>query len=1221
MPTLDPNSITLGLNIMFYVFLSGTVIFAFVGAIKGVWKTVISLVVQAFLLLIVALISPGVATLVGNIDLSRLLGEQTVPIFGTPVQVGSIRGMVSEYITATGFVSPVTGQSIYEVAMALTNILLSFFVFVVLALIFGLFGWVLSTLIYHTIVKWFIPKRIRMGHKYHILGAVSGGVMGFFVSWLLVSPFSYALNTIRENRDTLVSAKKSLGSEGDQYIDYLLAASDSTMSSNWLFGMSAPVVNMSTTASVLGTKADLSTLTALMNGLGKGFAKGLDASTNSPLDYTLIVGDQAAVDLMLDTLIRNNLVVTAMPFLLDAAVAYVQTPDIIDLTRLDFHGVDYSNEISSIKGIYDQLFKAGFVTKSLTDKDYTIDLEHEEEYLQALEIFASDPLVANNLAVLGQESARIIQNLTGFEILNTESEAYRPGDGTIGIDWSQEIMTLGQSVFSFSSLLDIPLTYEGALTLKDKVWQAMSEPDKFNAIRSILNGSDGNPGLLDSFIFNDEILNMDQAINAIYAYYPVLNNFSDKTNVIDVFEGSKKAARKNELLTLVDMLPFVKTMADTTYVPENGSFVWDLTNTTVIEETRKLVEKAKNLTLLNNLIPDTVYRSLPYILNSTFGSTSIFGLNVGSFDFSSPDEVLDGMTQFLDAVPSLLRIYKVTRENSSFKDIVKNIDSADFKLVMDKFIDSSMLNPDKELLVNGQRELVQNDNINILVKGIFDQFKLNSYGVSYPSDLSQIQWKVLSDGVITHPEVERLVKLLEDFKASADFLVEDGTLNLNSLDGNSFKNLLSDMVASDLLGDSANDFLNKQLKPVWDGIVMEIRFNKTRKEWQEKDKNQLSSLDYIGELYDLVKPIWESADFDYTSVTKEYLNAVLTTLYNGKFLEGDGVSLSSFLGDIVEKSFDLTSLVGYDGKQLFANPDESNFAWVINDALAKEPFTVYKQGFVPEGKVNPTFDRLFLDQEGEISKISEAFFTLSSKQANVDDGNFSSDDLKSTLLALHPSKTLSKLIAPLLRRALNNVSSTQGELLSTYGIDLSLLDGDRFASLPEEEYRAELDKLVLLYSYAKEGALNDIMANLDDLNAPSLVQGKTRLQLLDGILSDIEAMKMTSSTRSGKDHSFRVNFYASLFENSKIVINNFQHTLNGLVFLDSPQSKDLMIARAKAKESAQGVVLSSFERAVFLNFLLHQKDYIANRDFAKLSSLDQIQLLKGAADNLLSFLI
>lgn len=1222
MLNLEPNYITLWLNIIFYIFLFLIAVFAVVGAIKGVWKTVVSMVIQGLLLLIVALISPGVATLVGNIDLSKWVGTQTTNLFGTPVQVGSIRGMVCEYITATGVVSPVTGQSIYEVAMALTNILISFVVFLILAILFGLFGWLLSALIYHTIVKWFVPKRIRMGHKFRWLGALSGAIMGFFVSWLMISPFSYVLNTVRQNKEALTAAKKSLNDQEDMYVDYLLAASDSTLASDYLYGMSSPVVNMSTTSSVLGTKADISTLTSLIAGLGKGFAKGLDSSNNSPLDYTLIVGNQAAVDMMLDTLIKNNLVVTTLPFLLDAAVAYVQTPEQINLTKLNFHDVDYSNELTSVKGIYNQLFQAGFITKALTDKDYTIDLAHEDQYMEALRIFAEDPLIENNLAVLGEESAKIIRNMTGYEILNTDSAVYKPFDGKEGVDWSKEILTLGKAMFSLSSTLGVPFTLEGAMSLKDKMWQAMSNPDQFSSIRTILVGGNGNDGLFDSFIFDENIMNIDQSISAIFAYYPLLDNFVNKNNVIDVFSGAKRADIKNELVTLTDMFPLIKNIADVAYVKDTDSFNWDLTNPKIIDGTKQLVEKAKNFTLLKSLIPDAIYRSFPYLLKNTFGSSSIFGLNVGSFDFSSADEVLDGMTQFLDVVPSMVRIYDITKENNGFKDIIEKIDSNDFKQVMDVFIDSSMLNPDKTILVDGKTQNVENYNINTLIKGLFGQFKLDSYGIDYPNDLSSISWKVTnSDGRVTHPEVDKLVKLFEDFKKTADVLENDGKVNMNNMSGDAFKSLLNDMVDSDLLGDSTNNFLNKQLKPVWDGIGIEINFNKSRKEWQDKDKHQMSSIDYIGQLFDLVKPIWEHKNFDYNNVTKEYLNAVLTTFYNGKFLSGSGTSLDYFLGDILDKSFDLSSLTGYDGKQLFSNPNEENFAWVNNDKLISDSFNIYKEGSVGEGEDNPSFKNVYFDQNGEIKKISDAFSVLSGFKDNVNDGNFSGDDLKTALLALHPSKTLSKLISPLIRKALNNVSTSQTDLLDKYGIDLSLLDTDTFAALPEGEFASELDKLVTLYSYSKDGVIQDILGNLDKLNETSKVTGKTRLQVLDEILRDIDSMKITSSTRLGKDNSFRVNFYASLFENVKLVIGGNEYTLNQIVFLNSANSRSLMVMRAKDKEQKDGVLLNEAERKVILDFMLNQKTYIANRNYSKLAELEEIGLLKGAADNLISLIL
>lgn len=153
--------ISLILNVAFWCIIGMIAIFALVGAIKGFWKSVVGAVVQLILLVVVMFVTPGVANLIGNIDVSGFTSSSSATIGDVEIQITSIREMICQWLTASGYVSPVNGQSIYEAAMGLTNIVLSLVVFVVLAIFVFFFGWLISTLIYHTIFNGSFLRRLE----------------------------------------------------------------------------------------------------------------------------------------------------------------------------------------------------------------------------------------------------------------------------------------------------------------------------------------------------------------------------------------------------------------------------------------------------------------------------------------------------------------------------------------------------------------------------------------------------------------------------------------------------------------------------------------------------------------------------------------------------------------------------------------------------------------------------------------------------------------------------------------------------------------------------------------------------------------------------------------------------------------------------------------------------------------------------------------------------
>lgn len=435
-----------------------------------------------------------------------------------------------------------------------------------------------------------------------------------------MTPFSYLGNTVKQNEAAIKALKGTIDDNMDQILDYATLYGESVFGSDWMYSMSSFVVNQATSSDYLGGKANFSDITSLLAGLSKGFSKGLNSNNNSPLDFTVIVGNRAAVDVILETLIGNNIIVKVMPSLLKAAVTYVKTPESIDLTKLDFEDVDFSTEFKTIQGIYDNLYDAGFIT-SMISGNLSVDPSKQDYYIDALEKLASDPLVVKNLSVLMSESASNIKNLTGYEILKLDQEVYKQttDNGKTGIDWKKEIVTLGNAVFKLSDALGISLNEDGFKNLNTKLLDAFKDENKFNKVREILVGvttasGEKEDGLLDTFLLDENIFNITEGINCLFSYYPVLKTYMDKDMVVENFSSATHQQIKNELTTIVDMCPDVMDLYDIGYNAETKVFTFDISNAETLNITKDLLTQFNKLTLLKDLIPDVVYKSFPTII-------------------------------------------------------------------------------------------------------------------------------------------------------------------------------------------------------------------------------------------------------------------------------------------------------------------------------------------------------------------------------------------------------------------------------------------------------------------------------------------------------------------------------------------------------------------------------------------------------------------------------
>lgn len=1235
--------ISLILNVAFWCIIGMIAIFALVGAIKGFWKSVVGAVVQLILLVVVMFVTPGVANLIGNIDVSGFTSSSSATIGNVEIQITSIREMICQWLTASGYVSPVNGQSIYEAAMGLTNIVLSLAVFVVLAIFVFFFGWLISTLIYHTIFKWFIPKKIRMKHKMRWLGALSGAVMGFFSVFLLMTPFSYLGNTVKQNEAAIKALKGTIDDNMDQILDYATLYGESAFGSDWMYSMSSFVVNQATSSDYLGGKANFSDITSLLAGLSKGFSKGLNSNNNSPLDFTVIVGDRAAVDGILETLIGNNIIVKVMPSLLKAAVTYVKTPESIDLTKLDFEDVDFSTEFTTIQGIYDNLYDAGFIT-SMISGNLSVDPSKQDFYIDALEKLASDPLVNKNLSVLMSESASNIKNLTGYEILKLDQEVYKQttDNGKTGIDWKKEIVTLGNAVFKLSDALGISLNEDGFKNLNTKLLDAFKDENKFNKVREILVGvttasGEKEDGLLDTFLLDENIFNITEGINCLFSYYPVLKTYIDKDMVVENFSSATHQQIKNELTTIVDMCPDVMDLYDIGYNADTKVFTFDISNAETLNITKGLLTQFNKLNLLKDLIPDVVYKSFPSIIKNAFGSNELFGLNAYSFNFNDVSTIIDDVKMFLDIVPTINNIIKATKDQTTLTGFVSAINTDDLSKVLTTFIDSKMLNPDR--IENGK--IVKNTNINTLISNMLKQFNLGSFGFEISDDLSNVNWK---------SEVNNIIKIFNDIKRNIDAFGDDGSFDLNKLNGDDISGLLNDFMNSDLLGGSINGILNKQIKPILDGLSIEVEFNKSKKEWQKKDSNNYSPIDYVGQLFDLVKPIMNKNNIDYTQLSSIYLNCLMTTLIDTGLL-GDNYeeTLASFLGGVLNDSFKASDKLGYDAKIICMSPgiDGKIFKW-SNTAEKKIGFSLYSDSSM-EGNVVFTTD-FFYTNNGEIYDLFNAFSSISSYSNELASNTYSKEMISVVLKSSHNSVILSRMIPVIIKNAMKGISS---ESTGEY-INLDLLNFDAFIDLPSKPtdaalvdpsvtyFEDEVDRIASLYEYCDKGVLNDLIDNVQDLKSNSAIEGYTdraRKDILKEILHDVNTMTVCTKKASGYDISFRANLYTAICKKAETTIKvsgtNLTLNISELCFFDYDNITSYFTANQERIDSAVLLMsqriyymdsqsnsndLFSNDEDTVIDFLVNQQDYIDNKNIVKLSSIEETNLFRGAGNTIMNLL-
>lgn len=374
-----------------------------------------------------------------------------------------------------------------------------------------------------------------------------------------------------------------------------------------------------------------------------------------------------------------------------------------------------------------------------------------------------------------------------------------------------------------------------------------------------------------------------------------------------------------------------------------------------------------------------------------------------------------------------------------------------------------------------------------------------------------------------------------------------------------------------------------------------------------------------------------------------------TLIHTGLLGDNYEETLASFLGGVLNDSFNVGDKLGYDAKIICMSPgiDGKIFKW-SNTAEKKTGFSLYSDSSM-EGNVEFTTS-FFYTNDGEIYDLFNAFSSISSYSNELANNTYSKEMISVVLKSSHNSVILSRMIPVIIKNAMKGISSeTTGEY-----INLDLLNFDAFIDLPSKPtdaklvdpsvtyFEDEVDKIVTLYEYCDKGVLNDLIDNVQNLKSNSTIAGYTdraRKDILKEILHDVNTMTVSTKIASGYDISFRANLYTALYKKAEatITISGTKLTLNisEFCFFDYDNITSYFTANQERKDSAMLLMnqriyymdsqsnsndLFSNEEDTVIDFLVNLQDYIDNKDIEKLSSIEETNLFRGVVNTIMNLL-
>ena len=1113
-------------NIVFGVSVGLVALFALIGLVKGIWKTGFALIIQAVLMIVAVFAAPAVGQAIGSFNLSSL---GTITIGETVIQITSLRQTVCDAITAMGLISPVQGQTIYQAALAVTDIILALAAYILMCILSIFLSWALSALLYHTLVKWFIPKRVRLKHRLRPLGVVAGAAMGFLASTLAIAPFSSVITFLGRNQLALNNLVDR-GYIDEDILTYLDQLEGSAYGGGWLGGLDDSMLQSATTVNFNGTKVSAADLMDLVTGVSGPFTGALtSADLGQWFDYTVLLSPTQTVNAIFDTLISSNLIMGLMPALCEVAVTFASDNTPVDLSGLSFEDIDFSSELTSLQEAYNQLYATGLFDQLVEDPaSISFTQEDRDNVVAALGELGGMDIVAQNMDALLVLSSQYVQQSTGYALLSLDASKYE------GIDWSRELSILSSAAFDLAAAAGVDLSVEAFKDtdqLVDQIMASLGQPNHLNYLRRALVGdSQGHEGLLDMSLFARGVIDYSQVTALLFASVPTLGEFLDREQLTSLLEDMNIQDLKRDVGIIVDILPQVDILVEKSH-EQTGNWtdiVIDLGDEETIGALKSIVNQAGESRILSEFLPIALSKALPSILENQFGQPSFMGLDASSFDLSGGPAFFEDLSSFLDVAGDLMSLIDAASMEGTTAAKIAAIDPGSFSRVLKALINSSVFNPDRAI----DGEVVSNTNLVTFLTSAMESFGLDQLGFTVPEDAESIDW---------NQEADHLAQVLETFQDNIDILGPDNNIILENVTSQGLEDLVLSVSRSQLLAPSLERFLDTQISARADMLGLRLRFAEIE-DWT-------AAAAALGDIWDLAHPFIFQLDIDYTQLDYTYLNALLTALYQSGFVpQTEQVADGSYIDPFGSFIYSVALETGIF-EQLHTAPDITIFWQIDRETGSLEDWTWVASTEVAPVSVPGLADpvSVAVTTDGEIFDLCWAFSEVTSLDFDTlgtPDGP-DGDLIYNVLAALEDSHIGHGLLPSAIEYVLQSVGTISVDEAAT--IDFTDVDVDLLATMDIDQRLEQYDRICQLYDIWRIENLSAMLTieSLTSWDQPTLIpapvvgpEGEITFLTVKEVVTTILDYALTSplftSVRSGHDYSFASSLLASIYEVSRM---------------------------------------------------------------------------------------
>jgi hypothetical protein len=838
---MDIGSIvTLAFNICLIFIIACSVLAMIAGLLKGLFKTTLKTVLKGVLMVVWIFTTPAITRNICNIDLSNL-HISPIGVNGTEVQVTTVVETLANLLTSTGFISPMNGVSIYATAIAIVELVLSYIVFLLLMILTQLLISLLTAIVYNSIFRWFLPietskeakrrKRLqtkafrgsRKGteivkgltddknrvstekkKKYPILrlgGGALGAVQELIFSAALLAPISALGRTAVKNADNITKTMTSLGTTDtlSTFQTFVSAYDNSAFSKLYTSKhFDSALMNQVSKTNMNGTEVSLDSLiSSTFDVVQPVISNQVIESQGGQITLNLSVLLSANVmDAVLASVLNNSTIMALIPPLIDMGISIASSSSNIPLDQLDFSDIDWSNDITAVRSVYEKVYKyilsSVIVNNNFSSSDFkmatsTYTDEDIEALVTVMNKFGSMDFVKKNLGIILSGFGRSLAS-KGYTLLPEETSQYDD------IDWSKDLGSIVKNLLKLLKVLGLDISSSLAGTATDSLLSAMKDDTKREAIQQIVTGEDGllSLGILSKLKVGSLVKSLVKTNpTAFGGLAPYLSDTKVQT-VLDNLDSETSNNLKAEVNTAFSILDILRD--PTRPIVWTDNMDWSIIKTLtepICTEIQDILNVSLKSSLFKSIYPVLMKAFLAQAAASTDSSTDslLFGLNAYSFNYDDSNFTSD-MSKLIVLLPKMRKMYDLVKADSTKEEKILGLDPEAIGSLLSIIANSQLFNPTGE----SAETLAQTKNLNLktVIQNLFSRDTLSKYATIIPDDsvLESLVWGDESTG-----EIGNLVNLLKSLQKNAKFFgeVASGDVSLTTLKSISDSDALVDM--------------------------------------------------------------------------------------------------------------------------------------------------------------------------------------------------------------------------------------------------------------------------------------------------------------------------------------------------------------------------------------------------------------------------------------------